>query len=179
MASRRWEGLCSLFRLFFGVFFAEMVKRQLHLEVRIRSSPSYPCFGGAYRASGGRVKSCARRISRDPVGFRVRWCGFRSVSSNLRLSSLAMVAALVRWFFGALARYLPVCLLQQALLRQALPGSSDGGVRTAARLRLTLVSIVVARWSNDLIVIFITFVILCTVVLLVIINRSVEFRKKN
>jgi hypothetical protein len=110
------------------------------------------------------VESCARRISRDPIIFRVRWCGFMSVSSDLRLSSLAMVAALVRWSFGALARRLPVCVLQQALLRQALPGSSDGGVKTAARLRLALVSVVVARWSSNLIIIFITFGILCTVI---------------
>jgi hypothetical protein len=81
------------------------------------------------------VESCARRISRDLVGFRVHWYDFRSVSSDLRLSSLAMVAALVRWSFGALSRRLPVCLLQQAL-----PGSDDGGVRTAACLQLALVS---------------------------------------
>jgi hypothetical protein len=55
--------------------------------------------------------------------------------------------------------------------------SGDGGVRTAAHLRLALVSVVVARWSSDLIVIFITFGILCT--LLMMINRLVEFRKKN
>jgi hypothetical protein len=94
----------------------------------------------------------------------LRWCGFRSVSSDLRFSSLAMVAALVRWSFGALARRLSVCLLQQALLRQALFGSGNRGVRTVARLWLALVSVVVARWSSDLIVIFITFKILCTVV---------------
>ncbi len=39
-----------------------------------------------------------------------------------------MVAALVRWLFGTLARRLLVCLLQQALLRQAFAGSGDGGV---------------------------------------------------
>jgi hypothetical protein len=70
-----------------------------------------------------------------------------------------MVAALVRWSFRALARRLPVCLLQQAL-----PGSGDGGVKTAARLRLALVCVVVARWSSDLIIISITFGILCTAV---------------
>jgi hypothetical protein len=75
-----------------------------------------------------------------------------------------MVSALVRWSFGALARRLSVCLLQQAILRQALPGSGDEGMRTVARLRLALVSVVVARWSSDLIVIFITFGILYTVV---------------
>jgi hypothetical protein len=107
--------------------------------------------------------------------FRVRWCGFRPVSSDLRLSSLTMVAALVRWCLGALARRLPVCLLQQALLRQALPGSGDGGVRTAARLRLALVCVVVARWSSDLIVFLL---LLGFFVLLIIINGSVEFRKK-
>jgi hypothetical protein len=153
-----------------------MVKRRLHLEVRIRSSPLYPGSGGASRADGGRVESCAQRISRDPIGFRIHLCGFRSVSFDLRLSSLALVAALVRWSFGALARRLPACLLQQALLRKALPGSDDGGVRTAARQRLTLVPVVVARWSSDLIIIFITFGILCTVV---DDYRSVQFHKKR
>jgi hypothetical protein len=82
------------------------------------------------------VESCVRRIFSDMFGFGIPWCGFRSVSFDLRLSSLAMVAALVRWSFGALARRLPTCLLQQALLRQGLPGSGDGGARMAARLRL-------------------------------------------
>jgi hypothetical protein len=110
------------------------------------------------------VESCVRRISWDLVGLRDRLCGLRSVSSDLRFSSSEMVATLVRRSFGALARRLPVCLLQQALLRQALPGSGDGGARTAARLRLMLVSVVVARWSYDLLVIFITFRLFCTVV---------------
>jgi hypothetical protein len=56
------------------------------------------------------------------------------------------------------------CSIIVALLRQALSGSGDGGVKTAARLRLALVSVVVARWSSDLIIIFITFGILCTAV---------------
>jgi hypothetical protein len=70
-----------------------------------------------------------------------------------------MVAALVRWSFGALARRLPICLL-----RQALRGSGDGGARTAVRLRLVIVFVVVARWSSDLFVIFMTFRLLCTTV---------------
>jgi hypothetical protein len=88
-----------------------MVKERLYLKVRIRSSPFFPHSGGASRAGGGRVESCARRILQDPVGFCVRWYDFRLISSDLRFSSLAMVAALVRWFFGALARRLPVYLL--------------------------------------------------------------------
>jgi hypothetical protein len=85
--------------------------------------------------------------------------------------------ALVRWSFGALARRLPVCPLQQALLRQALSGSDDGGERTAARLRLVLVFVVVARWSNNLFIFFITLELF--VLLLMIINRSMEFHKKK
>ena len=108
------------------------------------------------------MESCVRRIPWDSVVFRIRWYGLRSVSSDLRLSSSAMIAALVCWSFGTLARRLPVRLLQQALLRQALPGSGDGGARTAARLRLVSVFVVVARWSIDLFVIFITFRTLCT-----------------
>jgi hypothetical protein len=101
-------------------------------------------------------------------GFGNRWCDFRSVSSDLQLSSLEMVAALVRWSFGALALRLPV-----SLLRQALSGSGDRGARTAARLRLTLVFVVIARWSNELFVIFITIRTLCTAIelLLMMINR--------
>jgi hypothetical protein len=95
-AASRWrEGFRSLFRLYFSVFFVEMMKWWLHLKVKIRFFPPYPRFAGASRAGGGRVESCARWISRDPVGFRVRLCGFRT-ASDPRLSSLAMVVALVR-----------------------------------------------------------------------------------
>jgi hypothetical protein len=59
-----------------------------------------------------------------------------------------MVACLVWWSFGDLARRLPVCLLQQALLRQALPGSDDERAKTAACLRLALVSLVVLGGPN-------------------------------
>jgi hypothetical protein len=45
-----------------------------------------------------------------------------------------------------------------------VPGSGDRRARTAARLGLALVYVVVARCSNDLFVIFITFAYLCSVV---------------
>jgi hypothetical protein len=151
------------FRIFFCVFF-EMVRRWRHLEIIIRSSPPYPRTDGVSSASDERVESCVRRIFSDLSGFGNRWCGFRSVSYDLQLSSLVMVAALVCWSFRALARRLLVCLLEQALLWQALSGSSDGGARKAARLRLVLVFVVVARLSNELFVIFITVRNLCAVV---------------
>jgi hypothetical protein len=110
------------------------------------------------------VDSCVRWISWDFFSFHDRLCGFESVSSDLRFSSSVMVVVLVRWSFGALARQLPVCLLQQSLLRQALLGSGDGGARTAVCLRLVLMFVVVARWSSDLFVISITFRLFCTVV---------------
>jgi hypothetical protein len=59
-------------------------------------------FSG-FSASIGRVESSVRQISRDLVGFRVRSCGFMSVSSDLWLTSLSMVATMVRWSFGALS----------------------------------------------------------------------------
>jgi hypothetical protein len=76
-----------------------MLRRRL---VR-KSEPLYPRFRGAYNVVGGRVKSCVRLISRDPVGFRAHLCVFRLVSSDLRLSSIVMVVALVCWSFVALA----------------------------------------------------------------------------
>jgi hypothetical protein len=88
------------------------------------------------------MDSCVRRISWNLVGFLVRWYSFRSVSSDLWC---------YRW------RWLLLWSVRQALL-----GSSDGGARMAPRLRLTLVFIVVARWSNDLFVIFVMFGSLCT-----------------
>ena len=71
--------------------------------------------------------------------------------SDPRYSSSAAVAVLVRWSYGALARRLPDCLLQQVL-----PGSGEGEAMIAARLRLASVLVVVARWSTDLDVIFIS-----------------------
>jgi hypothetical protein len=47
-------------------------------------------------------------------------------------------------------------------LQHPLPDSGGGGARSAACLRLVLVSIVVGRWSRDLFVIFFTFEVLCT-----------------
>jgi hypothetical protein len=78
------------------------------------------------------------------------------------LLSLVIVAALVRWFFGTLARGLLICVLQQTLLQQTLLGSGDGGPRTAACLRLAIVFVVAAKWLKVLS--FITFGLDCTVV---------------
>jgi hypothetical protein len=131
-----------------------ILRRRLYPKIKIRSSPPYPRSGGASSVVRACVESCARRISWDPIGFHVPLCGLRSVSSDLRLSSLAMVAALVRWSFGALARWLHVYLLLQTLLRQKFSGSGDGGARTTACLRLAPVAVVVARWPSDLFVFF-------------------------
>ena len=78
---------------------------------------------------------------------------------DLCYSSSAAVVVLVRWSYGALARQLPDCLLQQVL-----PGSDEGGAMTAARLRLASVLVVVARWSMDLDAIFISDVRCITMV---------------
>jgi hypothetical protein len=76
-----------------------ILKRRLHFEVRIRSSPPYPCSDGASHAGGGRVELCARRISRDPIGFRVRWCGFRCLfqSTVIIIGDSCWSSALVLW----------------------------------------------------------------------------------
>ena len=71
-----------------------------------------------------------------------------------------MVATLVYLSYRALARRLPDCLLQQGL-----PGSGEGGPMTAACLRLASVFVVVAKWFTDMVVIFITSVVLCTVMI--------------
>jgi hypothetical protein len=55
-------------------------------------------------------------------------------------------------------------LLQQALLRQSLSDSGEGGMRMAARLHLALVFTVFARWSKDLFVILLLLKDVCTIV---------------
>jgi hypothetical protein len=82
-APRRREVFSSLFRLFSRVFFG-MVRRQLHPINRIRSFLPYPCYAGVSSAGGGLMESCVRWISWDLVGFYICWCGFRSLSSDLR-----------------------------------------------------------------------------------------------
>ena len=129
----------------------------------------YPCPDGLSTIVGGRVEVCLRQISRDSVGGGLRWICldpvfirprlgvYRFDPSDLRLSSSARAATLVRWSYGALARRLPDLLLQQSLF-----GPDKGGAMTAARLRLAALLVVVARWSTDMIVIFITSVVFCT-----------------
>jgi hypothetical protein len=86
-----------------------------------------------------------------------------------------MVAALLHWSFMALARQFSVCLLKQLLLDKLLLDFGDGGA--TARFRLTLVFVIIARWSKDQFVIIITLYVF--VLLWVLINRSVEFLYKN
>ena len=96
-------------------------------------------------------------ICSDLVVVHLRSCVFGLNFSDLRYYSSAAVAVLVRWSYGALARRLPDCLLQQVV-----PDSGDGGAMTAARLRLASALVVVARWSTDLDVISIISSIRCT-----------------
>lgn len=71
--------------------------------------------------------------------------------SDLHVSSTATIVVLVRLFNKALARPLPDCLLQQGP-----PCSGKGEAMTAARLQLAPLLVVIARWSMDHIVIFVT-----------------------
>jgi hypothetical protein len=71
-----------------------------------------------------------------------------------------MIAALVGWSFGALARRLPVYLYYDIFC--LIPVMETEEARTATRFWLALVSSAIARWSSDLLVFFITFGHLCT-----------------
>ena len=150
----------SIFSLFFNlvrvcVLFRKARRRRLP-EDGIKVFPPSPRSGGASSIVGGRVEVCLRQIylwwiCSDFVVVRPRSCVFGLNPSNLRYFSSAAVAVLGYWSFGALARRLPDCLLQQVV-----PGSGDGGAMTAARLRLASVLVVVARCSTNLDVIFIS-----------------------
>ena len=162
----RREG--SVFSLFFNLVrvyvLLRKVKRRRLPEDGIKVSPPSPRSGGASSIVGGRVEVCLRQIylwwiCSDLVVVRLRSCVFGLDPSDLRYFSSAAVAVLGCWSYGALARRLPDCLLQQVV-----PGSGDGGAMTAARLRLASVLVVVARWFMDLDVIFISG-IRCTVMI--------------
>ena len=103
------------------------------------------------------VGGCLWWIRSDLVFVRLCSCVFRLDSSDLKLSSSAAVVVLGCWSYGTLARRLADCLLQQVV-----PGPGEGGAMTAARLRLALVLVVVARWSTDQDVIFIIYGVCCT-----------------
>ena len=98
------------------------------------SSPSRS-FGGASSIVGGCVEVCLQHI-------HLWWiCSdivFMLDLSDLCYSSLVTVVVLMRWLYGALARRLPDCLLQQCLT-----GSNEEEM-----------FLVVTRWSMKLDVIF-------------------------
>ena len=156
VASFRFVRMCVLLR---------KTRRRRHAEDGIKVSPPSPHSGGASSIVGGRVEVCLRRIYlwwiySDLVVVRLCSCVFGLDPSDLHFSSSATVAVLVRWSYGALARRLSDCLLQQVV-----PDSGDGGVMTAARLWLASVLVIVARWSMNLDVIFIISCIRCTVMI--------------
>ena len=140
------------------------VRRGRLPEDGIKVSPPSPHSGGAPKIIGGRVEVCLRRIyprwiCSDLIVVRLCLCVFGLDPFDLRYSSLAAVVVLVCWSYEALARQLPDCLLQQVM-----PDSGEGGVMTAARLRLASVLVVVTRWSTDLDVFFISGVC-CTAII--------------
>ena len=133
-------------------------------EDGIKVSPPSPRSGDASCIVGGRVELCLRRICLwwiclDLFVVRLRSCVFRLDPFDLHSSSAA-VAVLVRWFYGALARRLPDCLLQQVV-----PGFGYGGAMTAARLRLASVLVVAAWWFTNLHVIFIISGVRCIAII--------------
>ena len=141
------------------------VRRRRLPEDGIKVSPPNPRSGGASSIVGRRVEVCLpriypRRICSDLVVICLCSCVFGLDPFDLRYSSLAAVAVLVRWSYGALARRLPDCLLQQVV-----PDSGEGGAMMAARLRLASVLVVVARWSTNLDVIFIISGVRCTAII--------------
>ena len=155
-SSKPKESLCDC------ILFRKARRRQRLFEDGIRFSPPSPRPDGVSSIVGGRVEMCLSRICpwwicSDLVVVRLCSCVFRLDPSNLRYSSSAAVAVMVRWSYGTLARRLPDCLLQQGV-----PGSGEGGAMTAARLRLASVLVVIARWSTNLDAIF-TSCVLCTV----------------
>ena len=92
----------------------------------------------------------------DLVVVRPRSCVFGLDPSDLCYFSSAAVVVLGCWSYGVLARR-----LLDGLLQQVVPGSGDGGAMTAACLRLASVLVVIAMWSTNLDVIFIS-AIRCT-----------------
>jgi hypothetical protein len=154
----RREG--SVFSRFFNLVrvcvLLRKARRRRLPEDGIKVSPPSPRSGGASSIVGGRVEVCLLQIylwwiCSDHVVVRLRSCVFSLDPSDLRYSSSAAIAVLGCWSYGAFARRLPDCLRQQVV-----PDSGDGGEMTAARLRLGSVLLVVARWSTNLDVIFIS-----------------------
>ena len=160
----------ALFSVVFSCFVRVCVllrktRRRRLLEDEISFSPPSPRPDGVSSIVGGRVEMCLSRICpwwicSDLVVVRLCSCVFRLDPSDLRYSSTAAVAVLLRWSYWGLARRLPDCLLQQVL-----PDSGEGGAMTAAHLRLASVLVVVARCSMNPDVIFIISSVRCTAII--------------
>ena len=73
-----------------------------------------------HRISGDSSGAGLRWIYLDPV--HLRSCGYKYDLSDLQLSSLAMVAALVCWSFEALARRLPTVYYNKVCPAPAMEG---------------------------------------------------------
>jgi hypothetical protein len=119
-----------LFRLLFSALFW-MMRWQLHPDVRIRFSSSYPRFGCVSSTDKGLMDQI--HVSGESC-----FCGSRLVPCDLELSSLAMVAALVQWSFRALSWQLHVCIYtttistMESFARLRLgEGGKDGGTPSA------------------------------------------------
>jgi hypothetical protein len=162
-----------LFRLFFNVFF-KVVRWQRYLDVRIRFSLPYPCFGMCLAPTEGVWRCASCGISWDPVGFCVRWFGFRSNYSVVTIIGDGW-CIIPLWssdndftsvYYNKLY-YDKICLTP-----------AKGGPRIVARLRLMLVFVVIARSSRYLFVFFL-LVSRMLVLLLMIIKRSMNFFKKK
>ena len=109
-------GVCVLLR---------KARRRRLPEDGINVSPPSPRSGSASSIVGGSVEVCLRQIylwwiCSDLVVVRLRSCVFGLDPSDLRYFLSAAVAVLGCWSYGALARRLSDCLLQQVV-----PGSGD------------------------------------------------------
>ena len=134
-------------------------------EDEINVSPPSLCSGVASSTIGGRVEVRLRQIClwwicSDLFVVRLCSCVFRLDPFDLHSLS-ATIAVLVCWSYGVLAQRLSDCQVQQGL-----SGFGERGAMIAARLRLALVLVVVARWSMNLDVIFIIYYgVRCTVMI--------------
>jgi hypothetical protein len=90
---------------------------------------------------------CVPWISSNPNDFRFRRCGFRFGSSNIRVLTLKMVAALVRGFSGVLDFPFVYYNKLSSMTSFAWPRRWRASVTTC--LRLVLVHVIVARWLID------------------------------
>ena len=134
------------------------------------SLTSYPRPDDANNVVRGCVEVCLRRISRESIGAGLRWIYLDSFFVCLRSCGYGLIFLIYNSPQQQCSGALVLCGLSMTTFRLStiirFARLWWGRAMTAAWLQLAPMLVVVARWSINIVVIFIISSVLCTIMLM-------------